>query len=371
MMILMQLVMLCLFLFLMTFVFPQGVSICIGLVVVIAWGIGVKKSASRKISKRDMVAIGLMASVAGGIAVVGCLISQPTWQKNKTSSLTVDANDLKSHVTLLSESYFPRSYNHPDNLDQCANYILDHFKKSDASDTEIQVYEVDGESYQNIRAFYGPKNQPRIVVGAHYDSHENTPGADDNASGVAGLIELAYLLGQHPVKGSIELVAFCLEEPPFFGSNQMGSAYHAKLLSQKSVSVELMLCLEMIGYFSEKKNSQTFPFPLMKLFYPNQGNFIGVVGRMDQGKAIKRVKSLMKGSTALPVWSIAAPVRLPGIDFSDHRNYWPYDIEAVMITDTAFYRNKAYHTDQDTPDRLDYERMADVIVSVYEVCYGY
>lgn len=369
--ILIQLAMLGLFVFLVNVVFHPGIAIGTGAVMAIVWWITVKKHTPQRLYRRDMFAIGIVALVVLGLMTLGCLIAQPTTQRNKASSMTVDANDLRSHVTILSESFVPRSYRHLDNLNQCAHYILDHFQKADASETELQVFEVGGGSYQNVRAFFGSRHQPRIVVGAHYDTYQNSPGADDNASGVAGLIGLAYLLGQHPVEGSVELVAFSLEEPPYFGSQQMGSAYHAKSLVEDGVTVKLMLCLEMIGFFSEERNSQTFPFPLLKLLYPNKGNFIGVASRMDQRKAIKRVKALMKGSTDLPVWSIAAPVSLPGIDFSDHRSYWPYGMDAVMITDTAFYRNMAYHTSKDTLDRLDFDRMADVVVGIYEVCAGY
>jgi hypothetical protein len=127
-----------------------------------------------------------------------------------------------------------------------------------------------------------------------------------------------------------------------------------------------MFSLEMIGYFTDAINSQSFPLSILAAFYPSQGNFIAVVGKLDQGLVVRRVKKAMRSASPLPVYSIAAPRFLPGIDFSDHLNYWQAGYDAVMITDTAFYRNKNYHTLQDTPDTLDYRRMAMVVQGVYE-----
>ena len=135
----------------------------------------------------------------------------------------------------------------------------------------------------------------------------------------------------------IEFVAYTLEEPPFFGTEDMGSAHHAKLLFDRKVRVRCMIALEMIGYFSNAPGSQLFPGPALKIFYPSKGNFIAIVGRLDQRKIVKKIKGLMKGATDLPVYSINAPLIVSGIDYSDHRNYWKYGYEAVMITDTAFY----------------------------------
>jgi Zn-dependent M28 family amino/carboxypeptidase len=204
------------------------------------------------------------------------------------------------------------------------------------------------------------------VVGAHYDACGETPGADDNASGVAALIELGYLLGSNPPSREIELVAYVLEEPPFFRTPMMGSAVHAASIATEKETIVGVIVLETVGYFSEARGSQSYPSLLLKLIYPSRGNFIAVIGRWDQGQWVKRVKIGMKGATDLPVYSIRAPSVVPGIDFSDHLNYWPLGFNALMITDTAFYRNKAYHEKGDTADRLDYERMCKVVVAVFE-----
>jgi Zn-dependent M28 family amino/carboxypeptidase len=163
----------------------------------------------------------------------------------------------------------------------------------------------------------------------------------------------------------VELVAYTLEEPPFFRSEQMGSAMHAKALKQEGAVVRVMFSLEMIGYFSDARNSQQFPSSAFSLFYPTEGNFISVVGKMDDGMLVRRIKKAMTRATSLPVYSINAPRLIPGVDLSDHLSYWREGYPAVMITDTAFYRNANYHTLDDTAERLDYRRMGQAVEGVY------
>jgi Zn-dependent M28 family amino/carboxypeptidase len=163
----------------------------------------------------------------------------------------------------------------------------------------------------------------------------------------------------------IDLVAYTLEEPPFFRSEAMGSAVHANALKMQNVKVRAMFSLEMIGYFSDAEGSQKFPNPILKLFYPSRGNFIAVVGDFSQLGLVRKVKRAMRGTALLPVYSINAPGWLPGIDFSDHLNYWRAGYPAVMITDTSFYRNENYHTAQDTAEKLDYARMAKVVLALH------
>ena len=145
----------------------------------------------------------------------------------------------------------------------------------------------------------------------------------------------------------------------------MGSAVHAQSLKQQGIPVRVMYSLEMIGYFTEAPQSQRFPFSFLAAFYPTHGNFIAVVGKLDQGFVVRRIKQAMRRAAPLPVYSLTAPRFIPGVDFSDHRSYWDAGYDAVMITDTAFYRNTNYHTVQDTPDTLDYQKMALVIQGVY------
>jgi Zn-dependent M28 family amino/carboxypeptidase len=246
---------------------------------------------------------------------------------------------------------------------RAAEYIRTEFQRAGARVFD-QAYQVEGKTYRNVIAQLGPETNDRIIVGAHYDAAGPYPGADDNASGVAGLIELAYLLNEQQLAITIELVAFTLEEPPHFRTARMGSFVHATSLKQAGVKVRAMFSLEMIGYFSDTSGSQRFPTPLLAAFYPSQGNFISVVGRLREGLLVRRVKAAMLSGSALPVYSINAPTFIPGLDFSDHLNYWNAGYAAVMITDTAFYRNQNYHTAEDTPEKLDFKKMALVVEGV-------
>jgi len=291
------------------------------------------------------------------------VIAQPTWRKQPRATVAADPAQLESHVRTLSESFHPRNFRQVDNLNATADYIAGHFASAGGR-VSTQPFSVNGAEYRNVSAQFGPKEGPRWIIGAHYDTHDDTPGADDNASGVAGLLELARLFGENPPDARIELVAYPLEEPPFFGSGQMGSARHAQALNLETDPVRGVVVLEMIGYFSDEHGSQRHPSQLLRLIYPEKGNFITVVGRWEDRRFVKQMKGAMQGATPLPVESIAAPVEVPGIDFSDHRNYWPLDLPAIMITDTAFYRNDHYHTAGDTYDTLDYERMAMAVTAV-------
>jgi Zn-dependent M28 family amino/carboxypeptidase len=233
--------------------------------------------------------------------------------------------------------------------------------------TDVQEYQVNGRGYRNVIARLGPTKGPLIVIGAHYDACGDTPGADDNASGVAGLLELARALAAHPPRQPVELVAYTLEEPPFFRTEDMGSYRHAQALAAQGREVKLMLSLEMIGYFRDSPRSQRYPVGALKLLYPDQGNFIALVGAYRDFGDMRRVKGLFKGASALPVTSINAPESVQGVDFSDHASYWRFKMPAIMVTDTAFLRNDNYHEAGDTPETLDYRRMAQVVRGVFAV----
>ena len=275
----------------------------------------------------------------------------------------VDPAWLEAHVRTLV-GFSPRDETYPENLDRAAAWIRRELEDAGGR-VEDQPFKTRGAIYRNAVAHFGPENRERIVVGAHYDAAGPYPGADDNASGVAGLLELARLLGETPPPGHVELVAFTLEEPPSFTTPAMGSATHAASLKERGVTLRAMIALEMIGYFTDAPGSQSYPRSLLKLFYPTRGNFIGVVGKLGQGALVRRVRNAMRRASPLPVRSISAPVSLPGVDFSDHRSYWDAGYEAVMITDTAFYRNPNYHTEHDTPETLDYGRMAMVVEGIW------
>jgi Peptidase family M28 len=318
------------------------------------------------------VLVVLFFMVAAVPALVLFLVTQPMVIPIKSSLPPADPLRLQRHVERLSIDFHPRSAEHVNNLDQAADYIVDEFRSVEpAVRVEVQPVLVGGRTYKNIIARFGPEIGPPLVIGAHYDSHGQTPGADDNASGVAGLLELARLLGSTPPAHAIELVAYTLEEPPHFGSRDMGSAWHARTLVSSGRGARLMLSLEMIGSFSDKPGSQRFPHPAMRFVYPDRGNFIAVIGRPVDALATRAVKARMAGATDLAVRSMNAPRSVVGVDFSDHRSYWDEGIPALMITDTAFFRKPEYHQAGDTHDKLDYRRMAQVVQAVHVVAQVY
>lgn len=293
------------------------------------------------------------------------LITQSSVKPHKTAVIipTVATENLIKHVKQLSITNHPRDYTHLENLNNTADYIKQQMVLYSNNVSE-QTFTIDNTHYRNIISYFGPKEGQRIIIGAHYDSCGSTRGADDNASGIAGLIELARLLEKNPPKTPVELVAYSLEEPPFFRTEAMGSAVHAQSVANQPI--KFMISLEMIGYFSDVPNSQHFPFKLMQKLYSDKGNFIAIISNMENRATTATIKSYMLGATDLPVYSLNAPSFVTGIDFSDHRNYWKYNIPAVMITDTSFYRNQHYHENNaDSWNDLDYNRMAKVVQAVY------
>jgi Zn-dependent M28 family amino/carboxypeptidase len=312
-------------------------------------------------------------------------VTQPFVSPRPFHPPSIDAARLAQDVRILSQRYFPRSYG-SDSLTAAADYIRAQLKLSSANVSD-QTFEVAGRQYSNIIARFGPAQARLLVIGAHYDSfgeplraegyakgfddYTHTPGADDNASGVAGLLELARLLAKQPPSVPVELVAYTLEEPPYFATDAMGSVRHARALHAAGTPVALMISLEMIGYFSDEAHSQSYPVPGTGLLYPRRGNYIGIVARLRDWKLTRRLKAIMRGASDLPVCSINFLPQLPGIDYSDHASYWREGYPAVMITDMGFYRNRQYHRSGDTADRLDYARMAKVLQGVYEVIRHY
>jgi hypothetical protein len=312
---------------------------------------------------RIILILCLIIATLGVVAWFG--ITEPLiFQPEPRQLVSADPARLETDVRELSQALLPRDQTHPANLDRVADYIRARLAESGGRVSD-QPFTISGNTYRNVICSFGPESNERIIVGAHYDSYHEYPAADDNASGVAGLIELARLLSQTNLPLQVDLVAYTLEEPPYFGTAHMGSVMHAQALRKDGVKVRAMISLEMIGYFSDAPGSQSFPVSLLRAFYPSQGNFIAVVGSLGEGGLTRRVKRAMIGSSSLAVYSTNAPRFVPGVDFSDHLSYWKASYDALMITDTAFYRNHNYHTPNDTAENLDYHRMAMVVAGVY------
>ena len=312
------------------------------------------------------VTLWVLAALSVVLLVAAIALTNPVKARPFTSGISADPSSLRSDVEALTGLPGFRCFERPDDLDRAATWVRSALEESGLP-VEEQPFGVGGWTYKNFIARYGPVSAPLLVIGAHYDVCGEQPGADDNASAVAGLLELARLLGRHrpEMTHRVELALWPLEEPPNFRTPDMGSAVYADLLAHRNADVSGMICLEMIGYFSDEPGSQTYPAPGMGLLYPPRGNFISVVGNGSSWWFTRRVKARMAGATELPVRSISAPAVVPGVDFSDHLNFWRHGWNAVMITDTAFFRNPNYHEITDTPDTLDYERLAHVVTGVY------
>jgi Zn-dependent M28 family amino/carboxypeptidase len=278
---------------------------------------------------------------------------------------TADPARLHADVAFLTGIQPARQYLNLASLNKAADYIRVEFEKLGGAVAE-QTYQAEGHEYRNIILSFGPPDAERLVVGAHYDVCGEQPGADDNASAVAGLLETARLLQPQAaaLRHRIDFVAYSLEEPPFFGTEHMGSAVHAQALHAAGARVRAMLCYEMIGYFSDAPGSQQFPDAALAALYPSTGNFIIVVGKQGQEALTQRVQALMQAHSTIDVQRINLPASQPLAGLSDHRNYWHYGYEAVMINDTSFLRNPHYHEPSDTIDTLDFERMAQVVNGV-------
>jgi Zn-dependent M28 family amino/carboxypeptidase len=257
-----------------------------------------------------------------------------------------------------------RNYHNLIALNSTAEYIKSELAKS-CDSVYFQSYTVNKIEYKNVIGVKKSTNPKRLIVGAHYDVCDNQDGADDNASGVAGLLETARLLSKEKLKYTIEYVAYTLEEPPYFKSDKMGSYMHAKNLSDNEIDVKGMICLEMIGYYSDIPKSQTYPIGILSWFYGNKGNYIMVIRKWGAGDFAKNATKLMKKQHLIKTKSFSCTSKLPTLDFSDHLNYWKFGFDAILITNTAFYRNKNYHEETDKIKTLDLKKVSAVIDELY------
>lgn len=199
-----------------------------------------------------------------------------------------------------------------------------------------------------------------VVIGAHYDTVPDSPGADDNGSGVAGLLAMARALRGAPLARTVRLVAFANEEAPHFGTPQMGSYVYAQAAHQRGEQIVAMLSLETIGYYSDEPRSQRYPPPL-SLFYPSRGNFIGFAGNLRSRRLVHECARSFRKHTHFPAEAAAVPPYIEEVAWSDQWSFWQFGWPAVMVTDTAMFRNPHYHGPTDTPETLDYERLARVV----------
>ena len=306
------------------------------------------------------------------------LVKQPLLFNTKISNeilevVKSDSNKLEDHVKILSS----HERFSDEGLERASKYIIEGLKENWITEEQITIqdYTVWKREYKNIIVSIRWKSlrktdykwtPKKYVIWAHYDSHEELPAADDNASWVAWLLEIARILNNQNIgHKKIELVFYSTEEMPHFRDWTMWSYFHA----QSNQDTELAIILEMIWYFSDEKWSQSFPIDGMKYLYSDIGNYIALVSNFSNFWSIRKVKWLFQSylwdNSSIWVESMNAPSTLvPQVSFSDHKSYWKFWIPAIMVTDTAFLRNKNYHTHQDTYEKLDYKKMKEVVDAV-------
>lgn len=286
----------------------------------------------------------------------------------KQSELSAIASRARSIIETLANKYPSRHGRFPHTLNGAAGFIEQEFRDL-GYEVESRPYECEATMVRNLVVEKKGSNPglSTIVVGAHYDTVIGTPGADDNASGIAGLLELARLLKDRTMRRTIRFVAFPHEEVPYFYTHLMGSRQYAKTLKENRESILLMLSLEMLGYAGENYR-QLYPVPLMRLLgrYPKHGNYIALVGNLKSLPMMSVVRKAMRDAHTIGVESLSAPGFIPPLFLSDHSSFWKAGFPALMVTDTAFLRNPHYHRESDTPDTLNYTFLAEVVALIYE-----
>lgn len=277
------------------------------------------------------------------------------------------AAELKAHVRTLAGSMGQRSTFNARQLAEAGLYVKGQFEAAGHQVRE-DTFVSRGTSVPNLEVeIRGTKTPDEIVeIGAHFDSFQGPPGADDNASGVAALLAWAAREAGHARAGTVRFVAFVNEEPPAFQTSDMGSWVYAKKCRANNDNIVAMLSLEAMGYYRSEAGTQHYPWPL-GVFYPDRGDFIALVGNWSSRELVRRCVSTFRETTAFPCEGAAPPGAIPGVGWSDHWAFWQEGYPALMVTATAPFRNSNYHQPTDTPDTLDYERMARVVEGLERV----
>ncbi|MCK5365686.1 MAG: M28 family peptidase [Gammaproteobacteria bacterium] len=265
---------------------------------------------------------------------------------------------LETHVRALAETIGERNVYHPQGLADAAEYIGRQWQVM-GYEVVKQAYELQGVLCSNLEITRPGNRHPEeiLLIGAHYDSVIGSPGANDNGSGVAALLEMARKFANVEIDRTVRFVAFVNEEPPFFLSDQMGSMMYAKAARDRCDNIQLMVSLETIGHYSDRPGSQRYP-PLFGHFYPDKGNFVAFVSNLRSRRMLRRFGAAFRQHSQFPAEQLATFSWIPGVGWSDHQSFWRYGYQALMVTDTAFYRYPHYHAPTDKADELDFVAMA-------------
>lgn len=275
------------------------------------------------------------------------------------------ADALKMHVYTLADQIGERNLMLPEALHAAERYIAGQWEAQGYPVNRL-AYTVKGIECANLEAERHGTRYPLdiVLIGAHYDTVFGSPGADDNASGVAALLELSRLFMSSEPEKTVRFVAFVNEEAPFFAGRHMGSLIYAKAAKERGDRIRFMVTLEMLGCYYDTPNSQRYPV-LLKYVYPDRANFIAFVSNRHSRSSLLRLVRAFRRNSEFPIEHLAAPFFVPGVALSDHYSFWRQGYSAIMVTDTAFYRNPWYHTAGDRPDRLHYESFAAVVQGLY------
>jgi hypothetical protein len=254
----------------------------------------------------------------------------------------------------------PRTYARPGSLEAAADLLTAGLARLGLA-VARHTFTVQGREYANLVAEVPGGERPGeiVLVGAHYDTVRHSPGADDNASACAALLEMARELTAAPHPRTLRLVFFVNEEPPFFMTPEQGSLRYAYDCRRAGDDIRAMLCLESLGYYRDAPGTQSYPFPLSR-FYPDRGDFVAFVGNVASRGLARRMTELFRAACPFPSEGAALPGIFPGVSWSDHRSFWRAGYPAVMATDTVPYRNPHYHQPTDLPETLDFLRLARV-----------
>jgi len=274
---------------------------------------------------------------------------------------------LRQHVQTLAGTIGERHIWRPAALDQAVRYIEATWQ-AQGYKVARQSFAVDGQTVHNLEVELpgGARRDEIVLVGGHYDSVRGSPGANDNATGTAAVLEIARLLMGQQLARTVRFVAFVNEEAPFFQHDTMGSWIYARRARTRGEQIVAMVSVETIGYYSDAAGSQHYPFPF-GLFYPRTGHFIGFVGNITSRALVHRSIAAFRQQTAFPSEGVAAPGWMTGIGWSDHWAFWQEGYPALMVTDTALFRYAPYHTHHDTPDQVNYDRLARVVAGLARV----
>jgi len=270
---------------------------------------------------------------------------------------------LRRHVGQLAGDIGERNVWRPAALDAAAGYIAHTLRGLGFSPT-FQQFEAAGRTVRNIDATIVGVRRPQeiVIVGAHYDTVIGCPGANDNATGTAAMLEIARTLAARPAHRTVRFLAFVNEEPPFFQSGQMGSFVYARRAREQRENVVAMLSLETIGYYADAPGSQHYPVPrVFSLLYPSRANFIAFVSNFYSARLLRHSLRIFRAHASVPSKGAAVPAGIAGIGWSDHWSFWQHGYPALMVTDTALFRYPHYHTPSDTADKIDYDRTARVV----------